>query len=336
MLRIGIVGAGGIARSHVRALKSVDDVQVSSVYDVDRSSAAELAGSCEADVSSTLEDLISACDAVFVCTWTAAHREIVQRAAAAGLAIFCEKPLAPGLAEARVMAETVAAAGVVNQVGLPLRWLPAFAVLRELIADPANGKLLSVTLQTQMAIRESALSGWRRDVERAGGGVLIEVGFHDLDLLEWLLGPMQTLSVSTCPGEHPGIEDAASVSMEFADHAVGAFVATWHDAPSGHPARRLHVICEHTQFLVDGTSQLTISGPGERHLVLEGPDLAEMAKRRGLATDPHTAFAQAAAAGKSATPDFAAAIRVHEVMETAYRSAAEHATLEIGSQPYGR
>lgn len=329
MLRVGIVGAGGIARSHLAALRSVADVQVVAVHDVDRSAAMKLAYSCDADVPETLDDLLAACDAVFVCTWTAAHREIVEAAAAAGRAIFCEKPLAPDLAEARAMAAAVSSAGVVNQVGLPLRWVPGFAVLRHLLADPANGNVLSVTLHTQMGVRRSVLTGWRRDVARAGGGVLLEVGFHDIDLLEWLVGPATMLSVSTRSGHYQGIEDAASVGLTFAGGAVGSLVTAWHEAPSAEPARRLHVVCEHAQYVVVGGSQLTVSGPGERSQVLDAPQLAEVAAKQGLRTDPHAAFARSVRAGEPATPGFPDAIRVHELMDAAYRSAAEHATLAV-------
>ncbi|HVX45358.1 MAG TPA: Gfo/Idh/MocA family oxidoreductase, partial [Mycobacteriales bacterium] len=269
MLRVGIVGAGGISRSHLAGLRSVAEVEVAAIHDVDRSAAMSLAASCDADVAGSVADLIAACDAVFVCTWTAAHREIVEAAAAAGRAVFCEKPLAPTLAGAQAMAAAVSSAGVVNQVGLPLRWQAGFAVLRDMVADPANGNVLSVTLHTQMAVRKSVVTGWRRDFARAGGGVLIEVGFHDLDLLEWLFGPVSMLSMSTRPGRYQGIEDAASVGMGFANGAVGSLVAAWHEAPSAHPSRRLHVVCEHAQYLVDGGSQLTVSGPGERAQVLD-------------------------------------------------------------------
>ncbi|HEX3815618.1 MAG TPA: Gfo/Idh/MocA family oxidoreductase [Mycobacteriales bacterium] len=321
MFRVGIAGAGGIANSHARGLTAVDGAQLVAVYDVDAARSAELAAAYDTQVSATLDELIAGCDAVFVCAWTAAHREVVDRVAAAGRAVFCEKPLAPTLAQAQLMSEVVETAGVVNQVGLPLRWAPGFAVLRQLLADPANGRLLSATMHTEMAVRERALAGWRRDVSLAGGGVLLEVGFHDIDLLEWLVGPMESLAVTTSPGQYPGIEDAASVSIGFAGGAVGALVTVWHEAPGHGPARRLHIVCEHAQYLMDGPARLTVSGRGERQL--DDAELSEMARQQSLPTDPHTAFVDAARAGKPATPNFADALRVHTLMDAAYRSAAE-------------
>jgi predicted dehydrogenase len=72
---------------------------------------------------------------------------------------------------------------------------------------------------------------------------------------------------------------------------------------------------------MDGPAQLTVSGRGERQL--NDAELSEMARQQGLPTDPHTAFVRAAEAGRPATPSFADALRVHTLMDAAYRSAAE-------------
>ena len=320
MTRIGIVGAGRMARHHADALLALPDVRVTSVYDPDQARGAELARDCDATACTSLEDLVAGNDAVFVCSWTGAHREAVEIAARAGLAIFCEKPLAPSAEEARAMLEAVRRHGVRHQVGLPLRWVPGYAVLRALLAE-AGDRVLSVTMHTQMGNRD-AQSGWRGDLTLAGGGVLLEVGFHDLDLLEWVVGPVASLRASVAPGRVPGIEDAASVSFSYESGAIGSLVISWHDRQlPAPPARVLWIVCENSQYLLEGHSRLLTFGPGSEKLVLDETELAAAATKRGLPTNAHQAFVRLAGGGRGAVPTFDDAMRVHTLVDRVYGSA---------------
>lgn len=325
-VRIGIVGAGANAAGHARALARVPGARVTAVHDVDASRAAELAARCEATVAPQVSEVLEACDAVFVCTWTAAHAEIVRQAAAAGRAIFCEKPLAPDLDRASAMTDAVTAAGVTAQVGLPLRWRPVFAVLRHWLADPANGRVLVASLHSEMPNRSRTLGGWRGDLALAGGGMLLEVGFHDLDLLTWLLGPAQSLAARTIVTDPDrGLEDGAALAMTFDGGAVGSLAAVWHDAPHRHQARHLRVVCENAHFEVELEHQVCLlraRGPGERQRELDAEDLAREADEHLLPTDPEAAFVRAVREGRPATPDLADALAIHALIDTAYRSAA--------------
>lgn len=318
VFRVGLAGAGGIAGAHAAALTALEGVRLAHVFDADPSRAATLAASHGAEPVGSLERLIETCDAVFVCTWTAAHREIVQQVVAAGRPVFCEKPLAPTAAEARQMTDAVCSSGVVNQVGLPLRFKPGFAVLRRLLADPANGRVLTATMHVQMGNRGKALSGWRRDARLAGGGMLLEVGFHDMDLLEWLVGPARSVAAYSCPGQYPGIEDAATVALQYAGGATGSLVAVWHEAPAVGPSRRLHVVCEHAQYVVEGGTVLHIAGQEQ---ALQGEALRARARELSVPVNPHAAFVGAVTQNAAATPDFTEAMRTHVLIDAAYRSA---------------
>ncbi len=84
-LRIGLVGCGLIGRFHARSLQQVADrAELAFVFDIDRDRAIAFAADFDTSVAGTLEQLIRDVDAVYVCTWTAAHAEIVQRALDAG------------------------------------------------------------------------------------------------------------------------------------------------------------------------------------------------------------------------------------------------------------
>jgi predicted dehydrogenase len=253
-------------------------------------------------------------------------------AAERGLPVFCEKPLATSLAGAREMAATVAAAGITNQVGLVLRSSPAFLALKALIEDPASGRVMSVVFRDDQFIptQGSYRSSWRGDVLKAGAGTLVEHSIHDVDMLEWVIGPMASVSAMTA-GFHgiEGIEDVAGVAIRFANGAIGSLMSVWHDVLDRPSLRRTEVFCERAWFCVerDWLGPLTYTRADGTGGVIEGDALFALAPSPDGAHsgqgNPDGAFVRAAAEGRPATPDFAVAVRAHELVDAMYRSAAE-------------
>ena len=137
-LRIGFLGAGLIATYHSKSLRRcAPSIQRAGVFDPDHERAAQFAAASGHTQMASEDDVLDSCDAVYVCTWTSEHQRQVDKAAARGLAIFCEKPLAFDVSTARQMAQRVAEAGVVNQVGLVLRHSPAYLWAKHLFnRDP--------------------------------------------------------------------------------------------------------------------------------------------------------------------------------------------------------
>ncbi|MFT7599251.1 MAG: putative dehydrogenase [Acidimicrobiales bacterium] len=94
MLRIGFLGCGLIARSHPSSLANVAAATIVAAHDIDANRASQFATTFGGVAVASAEDVISACDAVYICTWTSTHPELVALACEAGRAVFCEKPLA--------------------------------------------------------------------------------------------------------------------------------------------------------------------------------------------------------------------------------------------------
>src|SRR5688572_23355250 len=108
MVRVGFLGAGLIATYHSKSLRqSGADVTWAGVYDPDRDRAERFAAAAGATVCPSEDDVLDGCDAVYVCTWTSEHRRLVEAAADRGLPVFCEKPLATTLDDARAMTHAV-------------------------------------------------------------------------------------------------------------------------------------------------------------------------------------------------------------------------------------
>ncbi|MFV0258134.1 MAG: Gfo/Idh/MocA family protein [Acidimicrobiales bacterium] len=335
-LRVGFVGCGLIGRAHAAGLAPLDDAVIGPVFDLEGARAARFAAEVPgrtARVADSVEAVIADCDAVYVCTWTSGHPDVVDAAAAAGRAVFCEKPLAVDLAAATTMTETVTAAGVTNQVGLVLRGSPAFRWLVALLARPEVGPVMNVVFRDDQYLPTQGLYGsvWRGDPARAGAGTLLEHSIHDLDLLRWMLGPITSLSAVTGSTHGiSGIEDQATVMVSAASGAQAALVSVWHEVLSRPSQRRVEVFCRDATITLEGDwwGPVGVEWPDGRTERWEGEELAAIAAAAdGLRHSPDAGFVAAAAAGETAHPDFAVALAAHVLADAAYRSAAR------GGQP---
>jgi len=254
----------------------------------------------------------------------------VAAAVERGLGVFCEKPLATTLDAARAMAEGVQAAGVINQVGLVLRSSPAFLELKHQIDDPRSGRVQAAVLRDDQFLPVQGMYGstWRSDPERAGAGTMLEHSIHDVDALEWLLGPAVSVSArsSTFHG-NPGIEDTVVVGLEVASGAQVSLTSVWHQLLDRPSLRRLEVICEHAFLTLehDVVGPVTWTRPGEQGAIEGGELFSAVAERYdGHNPNQDAGFVAAVASGEPGPhPDLQTAVRAHEVVDGIYRSAAK-------------
>lgn len=326
---MGFLGAGLIATYHSKSLRvSGADVVWAGVYDPDTARAERFAAASGATVCATEDEVLDGCDAVYVCTWTAEHPRLVAAAAARGVAVFCEKPLAVDLAGAEAMVAAVEAVGVINQVGLVLRHSPAFGVVKALAADPASGRPMNIVFRDDQYLPVQGMydSTWRGDVRKAGGGTLLEHSIHDLDLLEWLLGPITTVAARSASFHGiDGIEDSVTVLLTFAGGAVGSLTSVWHDVLERPSLRRVELLSERAHVTLEGdwSGPVEWQARGHEPVRLDGEALQAEAARRGAALgNPDELFVTAVASGKPAWPSFADAHRAHVLADAVYRSAA--------------
>jgi predicted dehydrogenase len=329
-IRVGFIGAGLIATFHSKMIKrSGVEVVRAGVFDIDAPRAAEFAHASGHTVLDSEVAVLDSCDAVYICTWTSEHPRLVAAAATRGLAIFCEKPLATNLADARMMAEQVRAAGVTNQVGLTLRRSPAYLWAKHLIDDPAAGPVMTVVFRDDqfIPIQGHYSSTWRADKARAGAGTLIEHSIHDVDMLHFLVGDIANVHARSANHHgHDGIEDALTATFAFTNGAIGTLASVWHDNLARPSLRRVEVFCARRYIHLDGDDwtgpvHWTDTDGSEHHL--EGDALQSAVEAAGLLEGPanaDAAFLQAAINGTPAWPDFTVAVQAHEVVDAMYRS----------------
>lgn len=338
-MRVGFLGAGLIATFHSKMLRASGEAfERAGVYDPDRARAEAFVQAARGGhVCGSEDEVLDGCDAVYVCTWTSEHPRLVAAAAERGLAVFCEKPLAVDAELARQMADTAEAAGIANQVGLILRRSPAFTMLRALANDPAHGRVMSVVFRDDqfIPVRGHYASTWRGDVDKAGAGALLEHSIHDVDILEWMCGPIASVTARGAEFHGiDGIEDVVVATLEFESGALGSLTSVWHDIDARPSLRRVEVFCERAYLVVEGDWFGPVrwtTADGEEH-ALDGDALvAEAAAIHGDERDlnPDGAFLRAIAAGRACSPDFRAAVRAHEVTDAIYRS------MSAGASPKG-
>jgi len=348
MIRIGLVGCGHIGTVHAYVLQQLADADVvdaalAATFDADPARAARVARHHGGEPAMSLAELVAGVDVVWVCTWTAAHLEAVERAVLAGRPVFCEKPLGPALVDAERVAALLDQ--VPHQVGLVLRWSPVFQRAADIITSGEYGHPLAAVLRDDQYFPIQGFYGstWRKDVAYAGGGTLIEHSIHDVDVLRWLLGDPVSVNARTAARfGHPGIEDTAAVTFAFDDGSVAQLTSVWHQVLTRESGRHLEIFCEtaalwtdddylgplHVQTS-DGTHEIVSALPAWAP-ALTVPDVyAKPVAHYGTAAkafldglDPTVGTATGPAQVGGGFPGATEALAAHRLVDDAYRSAA--------------
>jgi predicted dehydrogenase len=331
-VKVGFLGTGFIAGYHSKSLRGAQkqglEVEWAGAYDPDADKLAAFAQASGATAMASEEEVIAASDAVYVTTWTSEHPRLVQQVVDAGKALFCEKPLAVDLASATSLVEAVQASGVVNQVGLVLRHSPAFHLAKRLVEAPESGRLMSVVFRDDqyIPIQGQYGSDWRADKAKAGSGTLLEHSIHDLDLIEWLLGPLSGVNARSADFHGiDGIEDLVVATLAWPSGATGTLTSIWHDVLARPSLRRVEVFCERAHIVVEDDWFGPVSWTRDDESgVLQGEELvaaAGFADEGPFGPNPDAELLRAVAEGTPSQPDVAAALRAHELADAVYRSA---------------
>jgi myo-inositol 2-dehydrogenase / D-chiro-inositol 1-dehydrogenase len=179
-MQVGLIGLGRIGAVHAETLRRLAQVDRLLVADIDPARTRSSGG--VTSVGSVGELFASRLDAVVIAAPTPAHPELISQAAAAGVPVFCEKPVAPTLAETRQVLARVAAAGIPLQVGFQRRFDRGFIALRDAVRSGRLGWLHTLRACTSDPAppHPSFLPG--------SGGILRDCSVHDFDAIRWLTG----------------------------------------------------------------------------------------------------------------------------------------------------
>jgi myo-inositol 2-dehydrogenase/D-chiro-inositol 1-dehydrogenase len=182
-LRVGVLGTGRIGRMHAELIaRQVTGATLAAVYDVDADAAATVANGLGVRIASDVHELIGDVDAVAICTSTETHVELIEAAAAARKAIFCEKPIAHDLALVDRALAAVEGAGVLFMVGFNRRFDPAHRSVHDAVASGAVGDVHVLRITSRDPEPPPAA------YVRVSGGIFRDMTIHDFDMARYVTG----------------------------------------------------------------------------------------------------------------------------------------------------
>lgn len=235
---VGIVGLGGIGMMHARALQALGDRVRLVAF-----SGGASAGSQDLAVRSAErlapDDVIAhpEVDVVVVCTPSGTHAALALTALRAGRHVVVEKPLALTVGDALRVAQAAHERGLAVSMIAQRRLEAEHVALRRAIADRALGELRLAATHVHWYRDDDyyRVAGWRSTTAQ-GGGSLMNQGVHNVDLLRWLCGPVESVTAQSGTLAHPiDAEDATVATLRFTSGALGV-VTTTTATPPGFPA----------------------------------------------------------------------------------------------------
>ena len=255
--RWGIAGFGWVARDHMAP--AIREAGAALVAVADPSVSARDAGQAiGARTYAAVGEMLAAerLDALYVATPNHLHLGPVREAAEAGVAILCEKPMAAALQDAEAMAAAVERAGVLYGTAFDQRRHPAHRALRDALQGGAIGRPAAVRIAYCCWVDPlwrppgaSVAENWRADPSAAGGGAVVDLAPHGLDLADALLGePIERLSMTLQRRVHDyAVEDGGLVSGVTASGVLVSLHVAY-NCPEALPRRRLEVLGEDGQL----------------------------------------------------------------------------------------
>lgn len=204
-VRLGIIGAGMIGRIHLEASRECSGLEVAAVCDVHPGRLRQAAE--EFGVPHTFgkhRDLLAAdmVDAVAICTPNNTHMPIALAALGAGKHVFCEKPLGMNAAQARRMVEAGKKARRILMSAQSTRYSGQARMVKKLAE---KGRFGDIYYGKSMWLRRAGIPrGWFQDVKQSGGGPLIDLGVHMIDLMWWVMGQPTPVSAYGVTYDHLG------------------------------------------------------------------------------------------------------------------------------------
>lgn len=261
-IKTGIIGAGYIGALHSSLLARDERVSLSAVFDVVEERTEKLARSVGATVCNSAEEVIEKSDAVYITTPNTRHTALALAALSAGKHVFCEKPMATNLIDARAVLDAASNSRSVFQVGHNRRFAPVYARLKRMIAEGLDPHSAHIKMNRGELINPA----WVADPQTTGG-FLYETTIHMFDMVRFLFGEVKELHAFASSHEYPETDDF-SVLLRF-ESGMHATLASSADASWLFPFERVEVFCHHATIITREMESLTVSegldGRSETH-----------------------------------------------------------------------
>ena len=323
-VRIGFIGSGGIAQSHVAALENIPDAEPVAFCDVSTEKAEKMAERWNGSVYSGFEEMLSAepLDAVYICLPPFAHGEPERACIARWIPFFVEKPIGVDMAAVTDILGRLRRTGLVHAVGYMNRYRASLQRGRALL----RGKNIS-SIEAHWVGGTPGVPWWSR--KEQSGGQMVEQTTHLVDAIAYLAGRVTEVYAVGAAGTRPSapdgydVEDASSVTLKFAGGGVGSVNSCCTVRSGGVVGLDVYgpdVVLSYRGWDMN----LTATMPDGQTEVVEGePGIFEIEDR---------AFIQAVVAGDAAPIrcTYSQAFHAHQICMAANESLATGRPIKIG------
>lgn len=342
-IRWGVVGCGGIARRRTipEGIVRAGNGRLAAVWDASEAATREVAAQFGARAAAGLPELLGDdIDAVYIASPPGAHREQALACARAGKHALCEKPLGMTVEEVEGMIEAFSRAGLLLGAGFMMRFHSQHQAALRMVREGRLGK--PVLGRAQLSCWYPPIEGaWRQDPKTGGGGSLMDMGGHCIDLLEMFFGPVLRVSCFINRSVHAyRSEDSAVATLFFEGGAMGV-VDAFFCVPDEASQNRLELYGSGGSILASGTI-----GQGERGTMVaylragEAGYDARQARGEGgcIPIEPEPAnmyraeieeFGAAILEGREPSNGAEAGLRSQKILAACYESARRGAVVEV-------
>jgi len=244
-IHIGIIGAGWMGKIHSEAYRRIPitfdlggaEVRLRYAADVEPALVKDLVKrygyeQWTTDWRQVIED--KKVDLVDICVPNFLHKEIVIEAARAGKHVLCEKPLSNSPSDSREMINEVRRAGVKHRIDFNYRKVPAISYVKSLVesGDLGRPSFYRAFIGQDWGFKAGAANTWRFEASQSGGGSLVTMGSHVIDIGRYLLGDITEVMATswTEPQRAKGpqfVDDAMILSLKFESGAIGTVISNW-------------------------------------------------------------------------------------------------------------
>lgn len=331
----GVVGSGGIARRRTipEGIAVARNAELTAVTGENRDNIKAVAEQFGARACLTGEEFFnSEIDAVYVATPVHLHLPHVTRAAEAGKHVFCEKPLALDVREAHRIVDVCQTNGVKLGTALMMRFHAQHQAAVEIVNSGRLG--IPVFARAQLSCWYPPILGaWRQDPAKGGGGSLMDLGAHCLDLLEMFFGPIASVMCTIANRVQAYTsEDTAIVLAEFESGARGV-VDVLFNVPDASSRNRLELYGSQGSILAEGTigqgelgeMVAYLEESAQHYAAQQDRVTAQTTQIRPAPVNMYRAeieaFSQAIIDGTAPPIDGEAGLRVQKILSACYESA---------------
>jgi len=344
-IKWGVIGSGGIARRRTipEGILKADNAELSVVFDINAQANAEVAKEFGTKEAGSIEALLDAdIDAVYIATPAGLHSGQVQTCAKAGKHILCEKPLGMTVAEAEAMIATCRQVPVKLGCALMMRFVAQHAEALKLIREGKLGK--PTYARAQLSCWYPPIEGaWRQDPATGGGGALIDMGGHCIDLLEMFFGKVVKVSCFINSTVHDYKSEDSAVAILFFENGALATVDTFFCIPDNSSKNALELYGSKGSILARGTIGQGPAGEMAAFLEQEGKNYdAQQARSEAqgiiIAPEPVNTyqaeieeFSQAIIEDREPLIGAELGLRNQKILAACYESARSGKVVEVGA-----